>query len=430
MRSKGKAGRKAKGRPREQEEVAPRRSEDRSGKGKGKKARREESRKNSSKGKSDYQLLAEAIIGQTPIPNQRPEKFGRPIEAAFWALDKEDRIRIRKKYKTYERWERRKKDRKLAKGFGAFLRIDSSGKRIAKESRTKESPTIARDQFVALLKPFVVVSDDPEHKTVIADAGSVVQRCDQGALYRERVSPVTHRSDELLVRFGKPDKPTLGWLPVQAKDSKATKAVKKGPTFLVATKREEDASAWDLFRLKIGRARAKDPGEWIVPWLVRSGAKYPTELRALVRLFGGKPIKNEGFDARCAKALTLILSTEISMATAKAVKKSAKKGAKKAAEVETKKSKKTKVSKKTAAKSGKKSSDDNITKEHDGHVIRRLVKENPRRAGSNKAKIWAKLKKGMSVGEFVEKGGTRGAVRHYIRSGWAKLLKPKADTEE
>ena len=274
------------------------------------------------------------------------------------------------------------------------------------------------------MKPAVIVPDDPDGKTIIADAGSIIQLADQTVMYRDRVSPITRRADERLVRYGKADKPVLGWMrgPLFIKQS-------KGPTFLVTTSNEESVSAWDRFRFKIGRARTKDASEWLVPWLVRNGAKYPAELRAVVREFGGKPIKNEGFDARCAKAFQLILSTEIDMASAKAAKKAAKKGGKKAAKSATP-ARAAKSEKGKATKTKVKADSGRVTRAHDDHIIKRLVKENPRRAGSEKAKVWDKLRKGMTVGEFLAKGGKRGAVALYVRSGWVKLLKPKGDSDE
>lgn len=286
----------------------------------------------------------------------------------------------------------------------------------------KAMPAVPSNPYAALLTPLTIVPDKPESKVLMADAGTIIKLADQQVFYRHRVSPITHRADEILVHYGKAKTPELGWITNRLDAKKAMKPV-KGPTFLVTTKKEDSVSVWDRFRFKIGRARQRDAGEWLVPWLVRNGAKDPRELRALVRFLGGKPIKDEGVDARCSKVFSLILNTEIDMATAKASAKKHKKGKNtKAADVPEKKSKKTKKNK--ASKSSARETD-RITSKHDDYIIKRLVKENPRRAGSGKAKIWDKLKKGMTVGEFVAKGGPRGAVRHYVESGWVKLLRPK-----
>jgi len=300
---------------------------------------------------------------------------------------------------------------------------------LVKEIRTAmKEPRAQRDQFVALMKPLVIVANNPDDKTVIADAGTVVRLCDS-AMYRDFLSPITQRGDEWLVKYGKPDKPTFGWLSSQTSEPKTLKVVPKGPTFLVTSSNESLVSAWDVFRLKIGRARKADQSEWLVTWLVRNGAKYPQELRMLMREFGGKPIKNEGFDARCIRVFKLILKQEIDMATAKTVaKQKGKKSSKKAkAEPETKHTK-AKTSKTKTAKTDK-SGSDRITSKQDEYVIVRLVKENPRRAGSEKAKIWDRIKKGMTVSEFCTKGGTRAAVGRYIENGWIKLRRASGDSE-
>ena len=432
MRKRRQGNSKTKHRPHQQEKDASPRSKGRSGKGEGKKTRREESSAHKSKGKSDYAILAEEILRPykgTPIARRRPEKFGQEIEKRFWALSKEERIEARSKFKTYEQWMDSNAPGVTYENYRApKIKIDASGKRVAKESRVKENTTaVTHDPYIVLLKPLTIVANNPEDKTVIADAGTIVQRCNS-AVYRDQLSPITHRGDEWLVRYGKPDKPKYGWLSVRASDPKATAIAKKGPTFLVTTSDEASVSAWDAFRLKIGRARKADPGEWVVSWLARNGAKYPQELRALVREFGGKPIKNEGFDARCVAAFKLILKQEIDMATAKSAKRKAKKGKVKAeVETKTKNAKKTSTAKSAQPKKKESASDsDRITSKQDDYVIVRLVKENPRRAGSEKAKIWDRIKKGMTVAEFCTKGGTRGAVGRYIENGWIKLRKPGA----
>jgi hypothetical protein len=306
-------------------------------------------------------------------------------------------------------------------------------------------------RYIAIMQPLVIVPDDIEGKPVIADAGSIIELMNQHTLYRERTSPITHTSDERLVKYGKTDHPTLGWI-----SNKVPNLVKPvhGPTFLVTTSAEDSVNAWDLFRLKIARIRKANPAMWCAPWIVLHGKKYPRELREVTRLFGGKTVKNESFEVRCARLFQLILHTEIEMSTATAKKIGKKKGKKSAksapAEKVSKKSKmKTpeKVMKKKkrvteepdapikkkgkkTAKSGKKTKTSGEfranNREHDDYIVKRLIKENPRREGTYKASVWALLKKGMTVKQFVEKGGGRTEIQRYIESGWVKLLRPSA----
>lgn len=284
-------------------------------------------------------------------------------------------------------------------------------------------PRLPKNPYAALLQPMVIVPNDETDKPVIADAGSIVVLTDQAGLYRDRISPITRRADEILVHYGNAKTPKLGWL-TQKFGAKAMRP-SKGPSFLVTTKTETAVNAWEQIRLKIARMRKTDPALWCARWLATHGSKHPSLIREVTRFFGGKPIKNEPFDARCTRLFTLILNTELDMATAKKGK-SKKNKKSKGKEERTTKSKKSKTSTKKS-KREKPDASDRITTKQDEHVIRRLVKENPRRAGSEKAKIWNKLKKGMTVGEFVGKGGSRASVKRYIENGWIKLLKPTAE---
>ena len=299
-------------------------------------------------------------------------------------------------------------------------------------------PTPPKNPYAALMEPMVIVPDVPDEKVVVADAGSIVRLMDQAVLYRDRVSPITRRGDELLVQYGAPGKLKLGWLT----NKQPPKIMKpsKGPTFLVSTKSEDALVAWEQVRLLVARTRKTDPTNWIAPWLANHGSKHPKLLREVTRYFGGKPIKNEPFEERCARLFQLILSVELDMATAKSSKskKVNKKNKKqKSADVEeapakskksSKKSKKEKKVKKEKPTKAKKNSD-RITKADDDRVIIRKIKENPRRAGTKKAKIWDKLKKGMTVGEFVAKGGGRAHVGYYIKNGWVKLSTASPSSE-
>lgn len=262
---------------------------------------------------------------------------------------------------------------------------------------------------------------------MIADAGSIIRLMDQRQLYRDWVSPITRRADELLVQYGPPKKMKLGWIThrINAKDLTPT----KGPTFLVMTRAETNISAWDSLRLKIARSRKSDASWWVGSWLATYGdaAEYQRTLREVTRSFGGSPVKNEPFEKRYNRLCSLILHTELDMAANKRSKKT-KKTAKKV-KIASTKAEKAATTKPAKAKRASEFSP--RSRDFDQHVIRRLIKENPRRAGSSKAKIWDKIRKGMTVEEFTKKGGTRGAVGRYIANGWIKLLAPSGapDTE-
>lgn len=403
------------------------------------------------------QRRAQEARGEEDIRPAKAEKADDQAEAleseaksAFYSLPRAIRDLIRKKYKTKDwsyaswlleetdKWARRARRARQAakskeqwKDFGAFLKASKQtpikikdvaphqDKRIAKDIRKAMMPKPPKNPFAALMQPMVIVPDDPDAKVVVADAGSIIKLADQRALYRDRTSPITHRADEILVHFGKGEKPTLGW--ISHRHSSKSMKPSKGPTFLVNTKSEDGLDAWDQLRLKVGRARKSDTNIWIARWLATHGAKYPRQLREVTRLFGGKPIKNEAAGARIERLFSLILNTELDMATAKKGKKNKKSKKGKARE---EKSSSKKSSKKTKTKS------DRISKKNDDDVIKRLVKENPRRAGTAKAKIWDKLKKGMTVGEFVAKGGSRASVGRYIQNGWVKLLRAKSSDDE
>ena len=279
-------------------------------------------------------------------------------------------------------------------------------------------PAPPKNPYVALMEPMVIVPERAEEKVITADAGSILRLMDQSALYRDWISPVTRRADEILVQYGKPKDMKLGWIT----NKQHTKIMKptRGPTFLVNTKAEDKLIAWEQLRRMVALTRKKDPTNWIAPWLVTHGSQHQKLLREVTRHFGGKPKKNEGTEARITRLFTLILNTELDMATAKNSKSKKKGKGKKNKDTETK-------SKKSGSKkSAKKDKAEKSSSKQDDAVIVRLVKENPRRAGSAKAKLWDKLKKGMTVAEFVEKGGSRASVARYVENGWVKLRKSGA----
>lgn len=415
MRSKGEVTRKKKRRQAAEAEGSSSRKEDHSRSRKNKKARREESSTHSRKKDDRWKGFGDFLK-----EDREPKKKVRIKE------HREDRdADHRRSRKTFEHAAHRGDS---AKRSGPSLKMGSPKMLDKHIRRAMKMPVPPKNPFVALMEPMVIVPDNREDKMVIADAGSILRLMNQATLYRDWISPVTHRADELLVQYGKPGALKFGWI-TNKQDPKIMKP-SKGPTFLVNTRKDSSLIPWELFRLKIGQARKKDPMMWLAPWIVTYGPKLPRELREVTKFFGGKPIKNEPFDDRCMRLFTLILHTELDMASAK---KGTKKGkGKKSKDSAEKTSKKSKSSKKD--KSGKKKSKSGSKKEasseksasKDDYVIKRLVKENPRRAGSAKAKIWDKLKKGMTIGEFVEKGGSRASVGRYVENGWVKLLRPGA----
>lgn len=383
---------------------------------------RKDKRKKAERGhykEGDYERLANAIMGKSKKTQRKKRKRDRVAE---------DRGEEGKKTGTKGSSEKRDS----WKNFGDFLKASKQkpirikdvaphkDKRIVKEIRTHLMPAPPRIPFAALMQPMVIVPHDAAQKPIIADAGSIIKLMDQRSLYRDVASPITLRPDEVLVQYGRPDNPKLGWISYKHPSKSLKPSV--GPTFSVSTKSEDELDAWDQLRLKIAQSRHKYPGMWLVPFLASYGDKHPQLLRKVTRFFGGKPIKNEDLDARCTRLFQLILHTEIDMAVAKKMKKAAtKRVAKKSTAKKSKSSKRTaKTSAKAPAKKSRVTSA-RITKKDDDRVIIRLVKENPRTPGTKKAKIWDKLKKGMTVGEFTKKGGARNIVGRYIKYGWVKL---------
>lgn len=297
-------------------------------------------------------------------------------------------------------------------------------------------------RFRVLLRPTLIVPDHPQGKLTIADEGSIVKLMDMKVMFRDRLSPVTRRADEILVAWGKKGKEQLGWLAVTAAHSMKPIA---GPMFLVRTKDKKKLLVWDQLRYEIANADLKQKNKqrwWLVPWCTAFGKDHLPEIKKTIREFGGKAKDTQDPDVHCEHLARLILKTEVDMATARADSKTAKKGKireikkGKVTKIEESKKSKKKGEKqnvasaeklKKAAKEANPKKFDPRSRDFDTFVVKRLVKENPRKAGTSKAKIWDKLKKGMSVGEFVERGGTRGAIAKYISKGWVKLLRPKDD---
>ena len=75
----------------------------------------------------------------------------------------------------------------------------------------------------------------------------------------------------------------------------------------------------------------------------------------------------------------------------------------------TKKSTTKKTAKRTQGKRGRKPSTPDTAK------ITLLVKQNPRREGTKAHKRYSLYKSGMTVGEYLKKGGSRGSLRKDVR---------------
>lgn len=384
------------------------------------------------------------------------------------ASDEKENARWHKASKALRRQKDKERDVRLAKGFGSFLKDDSPRKAkagkalraeiVVKGAKTKDGklqagkhhvkitevhviktkPSKPNAPFRVLLEPTVIVPE--EGAAIIADAGSIVHRVEQAKFYRDRVSPITRRADEVLVQYGTPKKVQYGWLRAAPNWKDTT-----GPTFLVQTRDDSAVSGWDRMRYLVSTSRKAG---WLGDWLTLNATDEQRPLlRSVIRHFGGKPLKSQTNEDRIALIGNLALNTEIDMA---GIKKAAKKGAKKSTkqsrereelkqieqELNTKKGKakkadkKAKVEKKAKVKKGAAGKAKRISRaEIDGMVIRRLVQENPFRDGTYKSKQWKLIKKGMTVAELVEKGGARGDVNWYCKRGWAKLVRPKATSE-
>ena len=61
-----------------------------------------------------------------------------------------------------------------------------------------------------------------------------------------------------------------------------------------------------------------------------------------------------------------------------------------------------------------------------GKIIRRLVKENPRRKGTHGHKSWNLLKNGMTYEQYIEAGGRRGDLAWDAERKNVELVAAKA----
>lgn len=354
---------------------------------------------------------------------EAPQGKYTKAERAFWDLPKERRIKIRNsgKYADVAAWYAAKQARRQESQAASVPRL-----RIVQQGNVKPKPPT--NPYAVLLTPYVIVPQEADGKVVIADAGTIVRLMDQTTLYRNYVSPITRRGDELLVQYGNKDKLNIGWI-TNKSDPRHFKPT-KGPTFLVQTKDEKLLSAWDQLRLAVARYRKGESARWLGSWLTEHGEKHKLLLREVTRFLGGKPIKNEPFAQRALRLLSLIIHSEIETMPEKVTPKKGKKSSKKVAK-ETSEAKSSKKSGKKKSGGGSATKPAKAAKsrgeftvrsnEYNDHVIRRLSKENPRKEGTQGYKLWAKLKKGMTVAEFMKVGGSRAVVRKYLDNGWVRL---------
>jgi hypothetical protein len=291
--------------------------------------------------------------------------------------------------------------------------------------------------FRVLLRPAVIVPEmSAPGKPTIADEGSIVELMDQRVLFRDRVSPVTRNADEILVRWGPKGKEALGWL---GKNIVHSMKPVNGPLFLVKTKDSTRLSAWGQLRWLVASADARMLHKkrwWLVPWLLVHAKDNVPLLQKAIRDFGGRQ-KTDDPDVLSAHLVRLVTGQETDMATARSATKGGKKAAKKAgSKKDTKQAKK--GTKHAKPEKEKAELPPLITQKNaklikpratdiDEYTVRRLIKENPRRKGTKAAKKWDILKKGMTVADFIDKGGKRSTIAKYVRKGWVKLT--SASTE-
>lgn len=304
-------------------------------------------------------------------------------------------------------------------------------------------------QYRVLLRPATLVPESGKNeKPLIADEGTVVELMDMRVLFRNRISPITQRADEILVRYGPKGKEALGWL---GKNMVNHMKPVKGPLFFIKSKSIDKLSPWGRIRYHVALADSKQihKRRWsLVPWCAVYGEEHLTDVQQAIREFGGRSKPSEDCDAKCTHLYRLVTGQELDMAAAKkATKKGKKTAAKKtttAPAKTTKKSKKHKEKVAASAKSNGKVSKKDLptvvteknrklftprSTEFDTYVIKRLQKENPYREGSSRGERWAILKKGMSVGEYVKKGGRKASILGYLKLGFVKLVTAKGGEE-
>lgn len=399
--------------------------------------------KEKDKGKSDFEILADEIITPTVVKRSNRAK----AKSEFLKLPKAQRIKIKRGYKArgdfftftdwYEAVKKVEKDnQEWSKAATAHI------KDRPKKNKNRNDDTIqSRERFVALMQPMVIVPDDESHKAFIADAGSIVLRCEQLKFYRNRVSPITGYSNETLIKYGTAKEAMLGWLAIgtapaqQLGINKILKPV-QGPTFLVRSRDESIVNSWDALRLKIAKSKTS-----LIGWLATHGEEHSQEIRTVIRDLGGKTYKNEPHEDRFKRLVLLILNTEIDempKAQKKTRKTRTEKGVRKVRTPRKEKEKKQRTkrrehnnertSKRSTKVARRKKSGTpkpkRMTLAMNDHVIKRLEKPNFY-AGSSRADQWDLLRKGMTVSEFVDAGGARNLVGQWEKLKSVRLIAPR-----
>lgn len=305
-------------------------------------------------------------------------------------------------------------------------------KKHAADSKPKKPRDSQPSRYRAVLREVLVVPESPQEKAVILSAGAVVELMDMRTFFRDRVSPITRNADELLIRYGQRGKEQLGWL------AKGTplKPV-KGPLFFVKTADHAALAPWDRVRFFVARADHKQThGQrwWIAPWLIANVAMFDVEVKKAIRELGGRVDKEGDPDIHAAHLYRLVTGQELEMKAkdTKELKKAnkANKNAKNAKAEKVAKKASKKADKQPTRKGGypavvsqKNAKQYDRDRGFDTFTIKRLTKENPHRPGSTQAKRWSILKKGMSVAEYVSKGGSRGTLSQWISTGAAKIVR-------
>lgn len=256
-------------------------------------------------------------------------------------------------------------------------------------------------RYRRLLAPAVVIPKQTGHafwQPQVLMEGAVV-----GVMKKNSPSSITGKANEITVKWRDAAKrDTLGWLakntPMDNKMSK--KELSRGGAG------EVRVAAWDTVRKRIGTSPGWDAKTWICSF---AETNLPL-LHAVIRELGGKVPKTDDQFAAISRAVKLTTGEDITMKDAtKSKKTSGKKGGKKTS------------TKKTSTKKAKRSGGPGRTSAFAGKRIIRLVKENPRRAGTRGYKSWRVIKKGMVYEDFLKAGGNRGALAKEVRLGRVKL---------
>lgn len=267
-------------------------------------------------------------------------------------------------------------------------------------------------KYMRLLAPVIVVPKQEEGRPYwqgqVLTEGSVV-----GVMKKNSPSAITGKPNEITVKWkDAAGRVSLGWI---AKGSPMDNKMKKKELSRAAG--DIRVTGWDTVRYRC----SVHPGWDVKKWVCVFGDQNVPLLHAVIRELGGKVPKSD--DPFEAIKLVVKLSTGevITMATAEKTKSTAKKSSKKnrtTTKAEKSSSKKARGSKKQRNANGA-----GRTSQFAGMRIIRLVKENPRREGSNGYKSWNVIKKGMTYEEFIKAGGNAGSLRKEVALGRVKMKK-------